>query len=107
MDSDLPGHPGRERLAWLAIRQQGLRSTLAARLAELCTTGQTEELAQLGRQALAEGELELGVQALARAAARYSDAGEQRSCGALLRQVARIVETEGMNPAGMSCAPWR
>ena len=98
VDSDLPGHPGRERLAWLAIRQQGLRSTLAARLAELCTTGQTEELAQLGRQAVAEGELELGVQALARAAARYSDAGEQRSCGALLRQVARIVETEGMNP---------
>lgn len=97
-DSDLAGHPGRDRLIRLAERQQGLRAALAARLAELGAERDAAQLAQLGQDAVGEGELELGVVALARAAARYSEQGEQRSCGALLRQVARIVDAEGMDP---------
>ncbi|MFL4473453.1 LuxR C-terminal-related transcriptional regulator [Paeniglutamicibacter sp. MACA_103] len=93
---ELLGHPSQERLATVLEGHQGSRAGFVARLVTLRGRNDAEALESLGREALHQGEYRIGTEALTRAALRYLAEGEPRVCGAILRQVGRIIEEQGL-----------
>lgn len=93
---ELQGHPAQQRLAKLLEGHQGPRAGFIARLVMLRGQNDAEALESLGRDALHQGEYRIGTEALTRAALRYLAEGESRVCGAILRQVGRIIDEQGL-----------
>lgn len=96
-DESLLGHPIQQRLKLLLPLQEGPRPRLIARLVALREADDIDALEDLGREAVQHGEFQIGVEALTRVALRYHAAGEQRGCGAILRQVGRLLEGQNLN----------
>lgn len=97
-DEDLVGDPGQSKLAGLVKKHEGPRAELLLTLARLRVKSEAKPLEELGLQAVRRGDYSIAVEALARAASRYSEAGEPRSCGATLRLVAKIIAEQELNP---------
>lgn len=87
-----------EQLRTLAAQQQGSRAQLLLLLINLRASGDTEALEKLSVEALQKSEYLVAVESLARAAERHVAAGDQRSCGALLRRAASLIELHDMDP---------
>lgn len=96
-DHELEDAPQVQRLQLLATAQQGKRPELIAKLVELCRTEEGGPLEELGRLAEERGEHLLATEAMARAAARYLAAGENRRGGALLRRTRTLIDEQGLN----------
>ena len=97
-DEQLPQSPESQRLGELAYTHEGSRAALLAQLGVLRGSTEGKPLEELAQLALRRGDYLVGVEALARAAVRYANAGEPRTCGGLLRQAARIIEEQGVYP---------
>ncbi|MGH3652918.1 response regulator transcription factor [Glutamicibacter sp.] len=97
-DEELAESAQGERLRALAAGQEGSRAALQARLMELRGSRLGEPLEQLAQEALSKQDYLVVIEAWARAAERYAQAGDQRRCGALLRRAARLIEQQGMHP---------
>lgn len=95
-DETLAGHPAQKRLERLLPMQEGPRPRFIARLVALREQSDLDALEELGRDAVQHGEYQIGLEALTRTALRYAAAGEQRGCGAILRQVGRILDEENL-----------
>lgn len=93
---ELQSDPAQERLAYLVRGHEGPRATLAARLVSSRGMNDAEALESLGRDALHQGDFRIATEALTRAALRYLAEGEPRVCGAILRQVGRIIDEQGL-----------
>ncbi len=95
-DKELARHPIQQRLELLVRLQEGPRPRLIARLVELREAGDLDALEEFGREAVEHGAYQIGVEALTRVALRYFSVGEQRGCGAILRQVNRIIDEQNL-----------
>ncbi|WP_411732526.1 LuxR C-terminal-related transcriptional regulator [Paeniglutamicibacter sp.] len=93
---ELQGHRAQQRLEKLLEGHQGPRAGFIARLVMLRERNDAEALESLGRDALHQGEYRIGTEALTRAALKYLAEGEPRVCGAILRQVGRIIDEQGL-----------
>lgn len=96
-DDALAPHPAQQRLKLLVSVQEGSRARFIARLVNLREATDLDALEELGREAVQYGEYQIGLEALTRVALRYMAVGEQRVCGAILRQLGRIVDEQKLN----------
>lgn len=97
-DDDLAVSKDLGRLMVLCSEHEGIKPQLLLQLSEYRAQSQPQPLELLAQEALRNQEILIGVEALARAAVRYLDAGEPRTCGALLRQASRVVNDQRINP---------
>lgn len=87
-----------QRFALLASVQQGSRAGLQAELVLLRSATDPAPLEDLAERALDRYEYSIAVEAQAHAAERHHQAGNQRRCGALLREASKIVDAQRIIP---------
>lgn len=97
-DDELAGSKDLKRLMELCGDHEGTKSQLLLQLSKYRTQSEPQPLEELAQKAFRSQEVLIGVEALARAAVRYSEAGESRTCGTLLRQASRVVNEQRINP---------
>ncbi|MFJ2617896.1 response regulator transcription factor [Glutamicibacter sp. NPDC087344] len=97
-DEQLVGNEELQRLMVLCREHEGNKSQLLLELSEYRSEPEPRPLEELAQKAFRHQEVLIGVEALARAAVRYSNAGEPRTCGTLLRQASRVVNEHRINP---------
>lgn len=97
-DEELAGSKDLKRLIELCDEHEGTKSQLLLQLSKYRAQSEPQPLEELAQKAFRSQEVLIGVEALARAAVRYSEAGESRTCGTLLRQASRVVNEQRINP---------
>ena len=96
-EDDLADSMITKRLEAIAAKHQGSRAALQVQLIRLRSSSASGPLEQLAQEALEEREYLIAVEALARAAQRHHEAGNQRRCGELLRRTAQILDEQRMD----------
>lgn len=87
------------RLLQLCQRQDGELSVMLVKLCHERLQSGPESMEQLATEAFRHKEFLIGIEALVRAALRYTAQGQQRAGGLLLRQAAQIIEEQKITPS--------
>lgn len=100
--SDGPaGTQARERLAELSVLMEGSRAALLARFAHALAVDEPGAATALARDADEAGEWAISASALARAAQLSAASGDERGCGAALRDLRILLRERNMTPSAL------
>lgn len=98
---DLGSEKAREisnRLFDISAEMEGPRAGLLTRVATPALANDAAALKALADNARGLGDMQLAAECLARAALLWSDAGDTRTCGALLRELIQLVNEHHLTP---------